>query len=440
MKRRLFLKHSANLVAGLAVPALVAPGRVLGANDRIRLGFMGVHGRAGSLLRGFSEIPEVDTAVLCDVDSRLLPDAVQLVAELKGGKKPSVTKDFREVIDDKTIDALVVGTPDHWHALPAILACQSGKDVYVEKPDAHNIREGRLMAEAAKKYNRIVQVGIQSRSSPHHAEAYAYIRGGKLGRVAYVKAWESTRQGSLGFPPDEPVPPGVDYDTWLGAAPERPFNRLRFHGNWRWFFDYGTGDLGNDGVHRLDYAIRGLNAGREAQGLAPVSFPLAVAASGGKYVFDDAQEWPDTYCVTYDYPGATLVYEMRVWCGYPHEDESEGAVIYGERGYVVIGNGRWRAFGPDGKPTGTGGASTNAVHDPAHKRNFLECMKSRKEPACDIAIGHVASVLCHAGNIAWRVGRKLKLDPATQSFAGDPEANRLVGREYRKQWAVPDAV
>lgn len=348
--------------------------------------------------------------------------------------------DFRNMLDDVSIDAVVVGTPDHWHALPTILACMAGKDVYVEKPASHNVREGDLMVEAARKHGRVVQVGIQSRSSPHHAEAYEYIRSGKLGKVGLVKAWESTRQGSLGYPPDEPVPAGVDYDTWLGPAPERPFNPLRFHGNWRWFFDYGTGDLGNDGVHRLDFALRGLEAVREALGLPAAGLPNAVAASGGKYAFDDAQEWPDTLYVTYDYPGATLVYEMRVWTRYPIEDEHEGAAIYGENGYVVIGNGRWRAFDADGKPTGDGGESLNTVHDPAHKRNFLDAIRTRARPACDIEIGHTTSTLCHLGNIAWRTGRKVRYDPKTKTFAGDPEADRLLERSYRKKWVLPERI
>jgi predicted dehydrogenase len=363
-----------------------------------------------------------------------------VVTERTGGRKPQIASDFRRIIDDRSIDALVVGTPDHWHAIPTILACQAGKDVYVEKPISHNVHEGRLMVEAARRYRRVVQVGIQSRSSPHHAEAYRYIRSGALGDVCLVKAWESTQQRNLGFPPDEPVPAGVDYDTWLGPAPERPFNPLRFHGSWRWFFDYGTGDLGNDGVHRLDYALRALNAAREAQGREPVGFPLAVSASGGKYAFNDAQEWPDTLYVTYDYPQATLVYEMRIWSPYPFEGENEGAAVYGTKGYVVIGNRRWRAFGRGGTPTGDGGSSDNSIHEPAHKHNFLECMHSRKNPSCDIEQGHVTSVLCHAGNAAWRVGRTLRFDARSQTFGDDEEANRLLRRTYRAKWSLPASV
>jgi predicted dehydrogenase len=437
MNRRQFFTRTAGGIAALSVSRLAAASRGPGINQRIRLGFMGVGGRAGSLLGGFAALDDVDVAALYDVDQRRIARAVNTVAERAGGRKPRVVSDFRALMDDGTIDAVVVGTPDHWHAPGTLHACLAGKDVYVEKPISHNIHEGRLMVETARTHKRVVQVGIQSRSSAHHDEAYAYIRSGKLGKVSFVRAWESAKQRNLGFPPDSPVPEGVDYDTWLGPAPKRPFNRLRFHGSWRWFFAYGAGDLGNDGVHRLDYAIRGLNAAREAQGLEPVTFPRAVAASGGKYCFNDAQEWPDTQYVTYDYPSATLVYEMRIWSPYPLEGESEGAAVYGENGFVVIGNRSWRAFGPGGKPTGDGGPGDWSGADRAHKRNFLDCMHSRKRPSCDIEVGQVASVLCHAGNVAWRVNRKLVFDAATQTFTGDREANALVTRTYRKGFELP---
>ncbi len=438
MRRRDFLKRSAAAAGAIAFPALVPSGSVLGANEKVRLGFIGVGGRANSLLRGFSEMPDVDAAVISDIDSNRLRKAVDQVAERQQGKKPTALGDFRRIIDDRTIDAVVNGTPDHWHAIPVIMACQAGKDAYVEKPCSHNIHEGDVMVKAARRYGRVVQVGIQSRSSPHHAEAYDYIRSGKLGKVCFVKAWESTHQRNLGRPADEPVPQGVDYDTWLGPAAPRPFNPLRFHGNWRWFFDFGTGDLGNDGVHRLDYAIRGLNAAREAQGEEPVTYPSAAAASGGKHFFDDAQEWPDNLYVTYDYPGATMVYEMRIWVNYPLEGFGEGAAVYGENGYVVIANGTWRAFGPGGEPTVVGSSSTNKIQDPAHKRNFLDCVRSRERPVCDIEIGNQATVACHLGNIAWRLNQKVHFDLEMHQFGTDEAANRYLTRDYRAKWSLPN--
>ena len=213
------------------------------------------------------------------------------------------------------------------------------------------------MLEAARKYDRVVQVGIQSRSGTNYAEACEYIRGGALGKVVFAKGWESARQKGIGRPPNEPAPVSVDYDMWLGPAPERPFNPNRFHSKWRWFFDYGTGDLGNDGVHRTDYARRGLAAAFEAMGKKLPEWPTAVSASGGKLFFDDAQEWPDTLVVTWDYPGATLMYELRNWQPAPMEGEAEGAAVYGENGYVVIGNGSWRALDEKGKVVAAARAS-----------------------------------------------------------------------------------
>ena len=406
-------------------------------NERVTVGVMGFRGRGRSLLEGFLALPEIEVAALCDVDAGVLARGVAMVEKARN-RRPTAVADFRRLLDDRSVDALVIATPDHWHAIPAILACQAGKHVYVEKPASHNIREGTTMVRAARRYNRVVQVGCQSRSGRHFAEAVAYIRSGVLGRVSLARAWESAKQGPIGYPKDGESPPGVDYDLWLGPAPQRPFNPARFHGSWRWFFDYGTGDLGNDGVHRIDYARRALAGAFEAEGRQLPAWPTAVAASGGKYVFDDAQEWPDTMLVTYDYPGATLVYEMRVGNAYPFEGEAEGAAVYGTGGYVVIGNGRWRAFGPKGEALPHGTASTNSEHDEAHKRNFVDAIRDGRKPSFDIEEAHVLSAMCHMGNTAWRVGRKLRFDPKTQSYAGDAEANAFLSRDYRKPWLLPD--
>ena len=426
MKRR-------NFVGSLAAAAAGA------ANEKNTIACVGVRGRAGHLLRGFADMPDVEIAMLCDIDSRQFPEAVKAVTD-RGRKSPRLEKDFRRALDDKSIDAVVIGTPDHWHAIPAILACQAGKHVYVEKPCSHNVREGQAMLAAARKHNRVMQVGIQSRSGQHFAEAMEYLRTGALGKVVFARAWETARQNAVPRQPDGEPPEGVDYDMWLGPAPKRPFNPARFHANWRWFFDYGTGDLGNDGVHRLDYARRGLEAALAAQGRVLPEWPSAVAAAGGKLFFDDAQEFPDTLVVTWEYGGAAmLVYEMRIWTPNMLEGEEEGAVIYGEYGAVLIGNRHWRATGRDGKVMHAGTASDNNQHDPAHKRDFLTAIRDGKRPSCDIHIGHVSSSLTHLGNIAWRVNRKLRFEAATQSFVGDAEANALLGRSYRAPWVLPIA-
>ena len=438
MQRRDFLKRSGAAagfsLAGTAAGGLSAEDKPA-ANDRIAVAVAGVRGRGGSLLAMFASLPEVEVRYVCDVDQRVLKQAVASVAE-RTGRQPKAIKDFREALDDKSLHALVLGTPDHWHAIPTIRACQAGKDVYVEKPDGHNAIEGRTMVAAAKKYGRIVQMGTQARSGPHLPAAMDYIRKGNLGRVKFAKAWESARQGSIGHPPDSTPPPDVDYDLWLGPAPKRPFNVRRFHGSWRWFFDYGTGDLGNDGVHRLDIARWGLETGVAAGGGKLPVLPQKVSALGGKYYFDDDQEWPDTLMAVYDYGDCVLYYEMRIWTPYPLEGEAEGAAVFGDKGYIVIGNGRWRAFDGRGKQVAD---QQGGYNDLGHVKNFLECIKTRRKPAADLeTIGHPSSLLCHLGNASWRAGRTLRFDPATYTFAGDEAANRYLTRpEYRKPWVLP---
>ncbi|MDE0629459.1 MAG: Gfo/Idh/MocA family oxidoreductase [Bryobacterales bacterium] len=418
--------------AGSAAPAFLSGASV---NERLTVGMMGFRGRGRGLLNGFADMPDVTVKTICDVDQRLFDRSVAEVSD-RQGRAPGVESDFRRILDDPDIDIVVMGTPTHWHAIPTVLACQAGKHVYVEKPAGHNIAEGRAMLDAARKHDRVVQVGIQSRSGTNYEEACEYIRSGVLGKVAFAKGWESARQRGIGYPPDEPVPDGVDYEMWLGPAPKRPFNRNRFHGSWRWFFDYGAGDLGNDGVHRVDYARRGLAAGIEAMGRTLPDWPTAVSAAGGKLFFDDAQEWPDTLVVTWDYPGATLMYEMRNWQPNPIDGEAEGAAVYGENGYVVIGNGSWRAFDEHHRIVARGASSKND-DDARHKRDMLNAIRDGGRPACDIEIGHCASGLVHLGNIAWRTDRKLRFDPETETF-GDDEANRMLGRKYRKPWILPD--
>jgi predicted dehydrogenase len=439
MHRRTFLAD-VGAAAGLSLvhSALAAPQASAKnlANDKITIAMVGVKGRGKSVMHTFAGLPTVDLKYVCDIDENVLGTRVEEITS-KLGRKPETLKDFRQALDDKSVDALVLGTPDHWHAIPTILACQAGKDVYVEKPDGHNLIEGRTMVAAAKKHGRVVQLGTQSRSGKHFSSAMNYIREGKLGRVVFAKAWESSKQKSLGKPADGQPPAGVDYDMWLGPAPKRAFNPLRFHGNWRWFFDYGTGDLGNDGVHRLDVARWGLETAVLAQGDKPLGLPVQVSVGGGKLYFDDAQEWPDTLMVSYDYAGKLLCYEMRVWCAYPLEGEPEGAAIYGDQGYVVIGNTRWKAYDPKGKLVSEEpGTYTNDVD---HVQNFLECMRTRAKPAADLeTVGHPSSVLCHLGNAAWRAGRTLHFDQSTYTFTGDPDANQYLTRpEYRKPWVLP---
>ena len=263
--RREFLKHGYAAATTAAFVSQLGRTAKAAASDRVRVGIVGAGGRAASLIASFSANKWVEVVGIADLDSNRLPKGLESAAKLQG-TKPRGESDFRKLIDDPSIDALVVGTPDHWHAIPTILACQAGKDVYVEKPDGHNIVEGMRMVAAMRKHKRIVQMGSQLRATKGLQSAIEWVKSGKLGRVVVAKAWESTKQGPIGFPKDGTVPPGVDYDMWMGPAPERPFNINRFHGRWHWLYDYGTGDLGNDGVHRLDMAVALLNAACEAQG------------------------------------------------------------------------------------------------------------------------------------------------------------------------------
>ena len=438
MFRRRFLK-SCVTATGLSLasgPLLVSKVRAKSANNRITVAVAGVRGRGNRLLRAFASLPDVDVKYVCDVDSNVLHERTAEVAE-QTGKRPEAVTDFRRALDDDAVDVLVLGTPDHWHAIPTIIACQANKDVYVEKPDGHNLIEGRTMVAAARKYGRIVQMGTQCRSAEHIKSAIEYIRKGNLGQARFAKAWESAKQGDIGHPPDSAPPEAVDYDTWLGPAPKRPFNIRRFHSSWRWFFDYGTGDLGNDGVHRLDYARWAFETAIAAQGDAPPGWPSRVSALGGKYYFEDDQEWPDTLQATYDYDGGYLLtYELRLWTPYPYQGDKEGALVYGDDGYIVIANRRWRAFDSKGEQVAEESGEIDTI---GHIRNFLDCVRSREKPVADLeTVGHPSSALCHIGNISWRVGRTLQFDPGTYTFLGDEEANQYRTRQkYREPWILP---
>lgn len=437
--RRRFLNQTAT--GAVVLPAWLsqsAPAAKAPASERVRVGMVGAAGRASALNRIFASNPNADIVAIAEIDPQRLPQTLKQVTEIQGFK-PETAKDLRRLIDDPSLDVICVGTPDHWHAIPTILGCMAGKDVYVEKPDGHDIVEGQRMVQAMRKYKRVVQMGSQHRSTERMQTALAYIREGHLGKCLVAKAWESSKQGDIGRPADGQPPNGVDYDMWLGSAPKRPFNPNRFHGRWRWFFDYGSGDLGNDGVHRLDMAFAALSAAVETEGEQPLQMPRTISGTGGKWYFDDAQEWPDTMQVTYEYPGSPpriLTYEMRVWCPYGYLGESEGAAVFGDQGYVILGNRGWRAYTRGGELVQEHGGDSDAT---PHVQNFIDCVKSRNRPYCDLeTVGHPASVLCHAGNIATQLGRTITFDADTETFVNDKDADALRGRpEWRKPWVLP---
>lgn len=433
--RRSFLHHSLAATATLAASPHVFS-KTVSANEKINVACMGVRGRGDGVMRTFVAQPDVHLTHICDIDQNVLKTRAGSMKQKLGHEVKTTTR-YEDIIADKHVDVLVVTTPDHWHAIPTIAACIAGKDVYVEKPDGHNIHEGRMMVAAARKYERMVQMGTQARSAPYLKEATDLVQSGAIGKVLYGKAWESARQGPIPRVPDTDPPPGVDYDRWLGPAPLHKFNKYRYHGNWRWFFDYGCGDLGNDGVHRIDYclAMMGLK-----------EYPRRIQCMGGKMFFDDAQEWPDTMINTWEFgehatgggnakPKAIITYEMRLWSRPRLHGETEAGAVFGENGWVICSNTGYKAYDPSGKVIKES-REGNAQH--LHVRNFLDAVKSRKRESLnqEIESGHIASVMCHTGNIAWRTGKTLKFDAKTETL-DDKEANAFVTREYRGTYKLP---
>jgi len=436
--RRTFLHSTglAALAAGSAGAPFIRSARAEepAANDKIRIGLIGCGGMGQGDLNCFFLNPEVECAVVCDVDDARLAKGVE-ICESKRGKKPDTVKDFRRVLDRKDVDAVLIATPDHWHALPAVLACHAGKDVYVEKPLAKTIDEGRAMLEAAKRHGRVVQMGSQWRSCAHIIEAAELIRSGKLGKVSLARGWAFLDWlPTIGKPADCPPPAGVDYDLWLGPAPARPFNPNRFHYNWHWFWDYGNGDLGNQGVHEMDMARWGLGVG----------LPQRVNAAGGHYLFDDDQETPNTMVCTFDYPEQKklLVFEVRHWMtnreGLAEGPGNEvGVTFFGSEGYMQVKYFEYHTYlGKQREPGPT------AKSPPNEYERFIAAVRSRKieDLGVDIEDGHQSSALCHLGNIAYRLGRTVKFDPKTETFPGDAEANAMLSRDDRPPFVVPKIV
>ena len=422
--RRTFLHQSAALGLGLAAGL---SGRAVAANDKIRVACIGVRGRGNSVMHSFAAEPDCAVTHICDVNESTRK---QRGAEMKErtGLMPKLVNDYRSLLDDDSVDVFMVATPDHWHALPTIHGCLAGKDVYVEKPASHNILEGKTAVAAARKRDRMVQVGTQIRSAAFMRDAIQYIQSGAMGKVIYGKAWETCRNGAVHLAPDSQPPADLDYDLWQGPAPERPYNRSIVGGAWRWLFDYGTGDLGNDGVHRIDYC-------RWVMGLE--GMPQAICCSGGKFFFEDDQQWPDTELVTYEYPGKLLQYEMRLWSQPKLFGITEGAAVYGENGWILLTNNSWTAHDAAGKVVKQGQGNSGQTQQ-AHIRNFLDAVRSRSRESLnqEIYSGHVSTVMCHAGNISWRTGKKLRLDADTETF-DDEAANQYVGREHRKGFELP---
>jgi predicted dehydrogenase len=429
--RREFVAASSALVAGVAAGAQVAAAR--GAAEPIVVGLIGCGGRGTGVAGQFKSREGVELAYVCDPQQSRRENAARGL-----GAKEAVA-DMRRVLDDKRVTAVIVATPDHWHAPASILACDAGKHVYVEKPCSHNVREGRLLVSAARRNNRLVQHGTQCRSTNMMIEAMKRLREGIIGTVLATKAWNIQRRGSIGRGKPSDPPPGFDYDAWVGPATMIPYQENRVNGGWHWWHHFGTGDMGNDGVHDVDYA-------RWALGVDV--HPSFVSACGGKYFFDDDQQFPDTQQVAFEYPGdgsvgakaggkRMLIYEQRLWStNYPMNVDSgvecygtSGQMFLSRRGKIAVWNERNQRVDVDIRPGGQ--------DEGAHIDNFLAAIRGGATLNAEIEIGHLSAALCHLGNIATRLGRSLRFDPKTEQILGDEEANRLVGREYRDHWGTP---
>ncbi|RHR40233.1 gfo/Idh/MocA family oxidoreductase [Parabacteroides sp. AF18-52] len=438
MNRRNFLQKSALSAAGLGLSPLFgsAHGAIFGQtapSNKVKVALIGCRSMGFSNLSNFLKYPEVECVALCDIDDEWLNKRAADVEKSTEKKVPHLYKDWRKVIDNKDIDAVIIGTPDHWHCLPTIYACQAGKDVYVEKPLSNTIEECNLMEKAARKYNRVVQVGQWQRSDPHWDEAANFLKAGNIGRIRTVKVW-AYQDGKPTLPvvADSPVPAGVDYDMWLGPAPKRPFNIYRFHYNFRFFWDYAGGLMSDWGVHLLDYALEGMNA----------DLPSRVCSGGGKFAYpDDAMETPDTLMATYAYKDFNIIWDHA--CGINHGpfDKKEGLAFFGENGTLVLTRAGWEVLpviaGKEARMEAVPFKKGEGKGLYNHVGNFLSCIKSRELPHADIAIGARVAKMSHLANISCRLQREVRWDDTNSVFIGDNEATALSKAYYRAPWELP---
>lgn len=384
---------------------------------------MGTGGRGMEHAAQFAAIPNVEVAYVCDVDSRRTAQAAEAITKA-GAKAPRGVTDFRKILDDKSVDALVVATCNHWHAPAAILACVAGKHVYVEKPCSHNPREGEVLVAAARKHDRVVQMGNQRRSWPMMKEAIEKVRNGAIGRAYYARCGYYNSRGSIGLGKEVPVPTWLDFDLWQGPAPRQPYRDNILHYNWHWFWDWGNGELGNNGVHSLDVCRWGLG----------VDFPVKVSSGGGRYRYRDDQQTPDTHNVLFEFDDRKSI----AWEGLSCSPERPGlsvfeSVFHGEDGVLALADRGYTIFDKKGKPVetfkGRGG-------DAEHRANFLAAIRGEAKANSEILEGHKSTLLCHLGNIAQRTGHTLACDPKDGHILDDPKAQALWTREYAKGWEV----
>ena len=417
--RRDFVKRTTVFSFGLAVAPIVARAQVTKSpGERLVVGVMGL-GRGLDHVKALQQIENVEIAYVADIDDERLARAQKSVFA-KSEKAPQGVKDFRKILDDKNVDALFIAAPNHWHAPATILACAAGKHVYVEKPGSHNAHEGELMVQAARKHQRVVQMGNQRRSWPAVIEAIEKLKSGAIGEVRSARGWYNNARASIGRGKQVPVPSGINYDMWQGPAPERPYVDNLVHYNWHWRWHWGGGELANNGPHALDVARWGLG----------VDYPTRITCNGGRYHFDDDQETPDTTFAAYDFGGKGLLWDGSS-CN-PRGSENHAFVTwYGDGGSLAqIGNG-YKIFDLKGKQLGEG---TGPGGDKGHVENFLKSIRGDAKPNSEIEIGQRSSLLCHLGNIAYRTGHTVRFDPKTRKIVGDAEVEKLWSREYRPGW------
>jgi predicted dehydrogenase len=416
-----------------AAMALAAT-RVAGANDRIRIGVIGIGGRGRDHVQSFLQIPSAQITGLCDVNQAARERAQSILAKA-GAPKAEEFTDMRKMLDSKEVDAVSIATPNHWHALATIWACRAGKDVYCEKPASHNIYEAWKMIEVARETKRMVQIGSQSRSTPHKIRAIQELQNGIIGPLYMAKGLCFKRRRSIGKTPPEPVPPGLDWDLFLGPAPMRPYTKNRFAYNWHWFWDTGNGDIGNQGIHEMDLC---------RWALGDIGLPQNAVSTGGKFVYDDDQETPNTQHASFSYGAKQITFEVRGLLTGPEGGQpvgtypvgnlyfgSDGWMWLDERGYQVY-KGEKNELAADVKAER--GKSTTVLH----MENFLNACRTRnhKDLTADIEIGATSVILVHMANVSYRVGRLLHWDERAKNFGADAEANKLISRDYRAPYIV----